>query len=177
MNLKLYYYQLGLATKERYEKYQNKKGKIQELNNQLATLKFKPVELNPFLEKLSTAQIKEGTNLFALLKRSDLSFETLLNFTPIAHLKNIYSSEIIEQVEIQIKYQSYIDKEKSMVVKMKSMENLTIPAKFDYSKIKTLSTESRIKLEKIRPETVGQASRISGVSASDISILLIHMGR
>ena len=170
-------YQLGLATKDRYEKYQNKKGKIQELNNQLATLKFKPVELNPFLEKLSTAQIKEGTNLFALLKRSDLSFETLLNFTPIAHLKNIYSSEIIEQVEIQIKYQSYIDKEKSMVDKMKSMENLTIPAKFDYSKIKTLSTESRIKLEKIRPETVGQASRISGVSASDISILLIHMGR
>lgn len=170
-------YQLGLATKERYDKYQNKKGKILDLTNQLATLKFKPLELNPFLEKLSTAQVKEGTTILALLKRSDLSFETLLNFKPIAHLKEEYSSEIIEQVEIQIKYQSYIDKEKSMVDKMKSMENLTIPAKFDYSKIKTLSTESRIKLEKIRPETVGQASRISGVSASDISILLIHMGR
>jgi tRNA uridine 5-carboxymethylaminomethyl modification enzyme len=80
-------------------------------------------------------------------------------------------------VEIVVKYESYIDKERKMVEKMKAMEDLSIPSNFDYDKIKTLSTESRIKLKNIKPQTIGQASRISGVSASDISILLLFMGR
>lgn len=170
-------FSIGLATPERWEKYQSKKTKIEELKNRLGEWKFKPQEINPFLEKLSSATLREGTNVLALLKRSDLNLEDLLNFEPLKTIKDEYSQEVREQVEIFIKYQSYIDKEKNMVEKMKSMENLSIPSHFDYDKIKTLSTESRIKLKNIQPKTVGQASRISGVSASDISILLIHMGR
>ncbi len=170
-------YELGLATEERWRKFQDKKQQIEELTEKLANLKFKPQELNPFLVSIETSEVKEGTNILALLKRSNVSFEDLLKFDPIKSLRTEYNQEVLEQVEILVKYQSYIDKEKNMVDKMKSMENLTIPSNFDYDKIKTLSTESRIKLKNIRPATVGQASRISGVSASDISILLIHMGR
>ncbi|MFM1914258.1 MAG: hypothetical protein RIR51_2111 [Bacteroidota bacterium] len=170
-------YEIGLATEERWRKFQDKKQQIEELTEKLAILKFKPQELNPFLASIETSEVKEGTNILALLKRSNVSFEDLLKFDPIKSLRTEYNQEVLEQVEILVKYQSYIDKEKNMVDKMKSMENLAIPSNFDYDKIKTLSTESRIKLKNIRPATVGQASRISGVSASDISILLIHMGR
>lgn len=121
--------------------------------------------------------LKEGTPIINLLKRSDVSFEQLLEHSTVSNLKEKYHQEVIEQVEIVVKYESYIAKEKIMVDKMKSMEDLRIPENFDYDKIKTLSTESRIKLKSIRPQTIGQASRISGVSASDISILLLFMGR
>ena len=106
-----------------------------------------------------------------------ICFEQLLTHESGKEIKSRYSQEVIEQVEIVVKYESYIEKERLMVDKMKSMEDLSIPANFDYDKIKTLSTESRIKLKSILPQTIGQASRISGVSASDISILLLFMGR
>lgn len=170
-------YALGLAKKDRLDVYLEKKEKVAKLIQEIKTTKIKPTEINDWLETQGTATIKEGTPIINLLKRSDVSFEQLLEHSTVSNLKEKYHQEVIEQVEIVVKYESYIAKEKIMVDKMKSMEDLRIPENFDYDKIKTLSTESRIKLKSIRPQTIGQASRISGVSASDISILLLFMGR
>jgi tRNA uridine 5-carboxymethylaminomethyl modification enzyme len=137
----------------------------------------KPAEINDWLTEQGTATLKEGAPIVNLLRRSDLSFAQILTHAIGQDIKARFSQEVIEQVEIVVKYESYIEKERLMVGKMKSMENLAIPAQFDYDKIKTLSTESRIKLKSIRPQTIGQASRISGVSAADVSILLLFMGR
>jgi tRNA uridine 5-carboxymethylaminomethyl modification enzyme len=168
---------LGLATEKRMQRFLQKKEKVAKLIHEIKAIKIRPEEINDWLEKNQTSPIREGTPLLNLLRRSDLSFETLLTNENFRPLRNSYSQEEIEQVEIVIKYESYIEKERLMVDKMKTMQGLSIPALFDYDKIKTLSTESRIKLKSIRPETIGQASRISGVSASDVSILLLFMGR
>ena len=168
---------LGLATKERLDTYLNKKDQVAALIETVQTTKVKPTEINDWLQSQGTATLKEGAPLINLLKRSDLSFEQILQHEIGQSIKATYSQEVIEQVEIIVKYESYIEKERLMVNKMKSMEDLAIPASFDYDKIKTLSTESRIKLKSIRPQTIGQASRISGVSAADVSILLLFMGR
>lgn len=168
---------LGLATEKRMQRFLQKKEKVAKLIHEIKAIKIRPEEINDWLEKNQTSPIREGTPLLNLLRRSDLSFETLLTNENFSPLRNSYSQEEIEQVEIVIKYESYIEKERLMVDKMKTMQGLSIPALFDYDKIKTLSTESRIKLKSIRPETIGQASRISGVSASDVSILLLFMGR
>ncbi|MDT8886270.1 tRNA uridine-5-carboxymethylaminomethyl(34) synthesis enzyme MnmG [Aquirufa regiilacus] len=168
---------LGLATQERLDTYLNKKDQVAALIETIQTTKVKPAEMNDWLQSQGTATLKEGAPLINLLKRSDLSFEQILQHEIGQSIKATYSQEVIEQVEIIVKYESYIEKERLMVNKMKSMEDLAIPANFDYDKIKTLSTESRIKLKSIRPQTIGQASRISGVSAADVSILLLFMGR
>jgi tRNA uridine 5-carboxymethylaminomethyl modification enzyme len=168
---------LGLATQERLDTYLNKKDQVAALIETIQSTKVKPAEINDWLQSQGTATLKEGAPLINLLKRSDLSFEQILQHEIGQSIKATYSQEVIEQVEIIVKYESYIEKERLMVNKMKSMEDLAIPANFDYDKIKTLSTESRIKLKSIRPQTIGQASRISGVSAADVSILLLFMGR
>ncbi len=170
-------YQLGLANQYRFDTFQNKKQKVNQLIEELKSTKLKPTEANPWLESIGASTIREGAPLINFLKRSDLTFEHLMQHESIAPIVKKYSAEEVEQVEIIIKYESYIDKERKMVDKMKAMEDLQIPSNFDYDKIKTLSTESRIKLKNIKPQTIGQASRISGVSASDISILLLFMGR
>lgn len=168
---------LGLATQKRMNRFAEKKDKVDKLINEIKTTKIKPDEINDWLEINQTSPIREGTQLINLLRRSDLSFNTLLTNEHFSFVRNSYSQEEIEQAEIIVKYESYIKKERLMVDKMKTMEDLSIPPQFDYDKIKTLSTESRIKLKAIRPQTLGQASRISGVSASDVSILLLFMGR
>jgi tRNA uridine 5-carboxymethylaminomethyl modification enzyme len=170
-------YELGLATQERLDTYLHKKEQVAALIETIQTTKVKPAEINDWLQSQGTATLKEGAPLINLLKRSDLSFEQILQHEIGQPIKATYSQEVLEQVEIIVKYESYIEKERLMVNKMKSMEDLAIPANFDYDKIKTLSTESRIKLKSIRPQTIGQASRISGVSAADVSILLLFMGR
>jgi tRNA uridine 5-carboxymethylaminomethyl modification enzyme len=170
-------YELGLATQERLDTYLHKKEQVAALIETIQTTKVKPAEINDWLQSQGTATLKEGAPLINLLKRSDLSFEQILQHEIGQPIKAAYSQEVLEQVEIIVKYESYIEKERLMVNKMKSMEDLAIPANFDYDKIKTLSTESRIKLKSIRPQTIGQASRISGVSAADVSILLLFMGR
>ncbi len=170
-------YGLGLATQERLDTYLHKKEQVAALIETIQTTKVKPTEINDWLQEQGTATLKEGAPLINLLKRSDLSFEQILQHEIGQRIKEAYSQEVLEQVEIIVKYESYIEKERLMVNKMKSMEDLAIPANFDYDKIKTLSTESRIKLKSIRPQTIGQASRISGVSAADVSILLLFMGR
>ena len=170
-------FKLGLATQKRMDRFVQKKSNVAALMNEIKTIKIRPENINDWLENNQSSPIREGTPLVNLLRRSDLSFEALLTNENFKEIKNGYSNEELEQVEIIVKYESYIEKERLMVDKMKTMEDLTIPASFDYDKIKTLSTESRIKLKAIRPETIGQASRISGVSASDVSILLLFMGR
>ena len=168
---------IGLAKQDRVDRYHEKKLAVANLTAEIKALKINPEEINSWLENQGTSQIREGTPLLNLLKRSDLSFDQLLTHDSAKEIKARYSQEVIEQVEIVVKYESYIEKERLMVNKMNNMEDLGIPVNFDYDKIKTLSTESRIKLKSIRPQTIGQASRISGVSASDISILLLFMGR
>jgi tRNA uridine 5-carboxymethylaminomethyl modification enzyme len=170
-------YALGLATQERLDTYLNKKEQVAALIKTIQSTKVRPAEINDWLESQGTATLKESAPMVNLLRRSDLSFEQLLQHEIGQSIKAEYSQDVIEQVEIIIKYESYIEKERIMVNKMKSMEDLAIPSTFDYDKIKTLSTESRIKLKSIRPQTIGQASRISGVSAADVSILLLFMGR
>jgi tRNA uridine 5-carboxymethylaminomethyl modification enzyme len=170
-------YALGLAKKSRLDIYSQKKEALAQLIQEIKTTKVKPNEINDWLENQGSASIKEGTPVLNLLKRSDIVFEKLLEHPSVSHLKEKYKEDVLEQGEIVVKYESYIAKELVMVNKMKSMEDLSIPSNFDYDKIKTLSTESRIKLKSIKPQTIGQASRISGVSASDISILLLFMGR
>jgi tRNA uridine 5-carboxymethylaminomethyl modification enzyme len=166
-----------LATQERLDTFLTKRQQVAELTQFITQTKVKPAEINDWLVEQGTAALKEGAPIVNLLKRSDLSFEQILQHEIGKEIKAKYSQEVIEQVEIVVKYESYIEKERLMVGKMKSMEDLAIPVQFDYDKIKTLSTESRIKLKAIRPQTIGQASRISGVSAADVSILLLFMGR
>ncbi|RVU24217.1 tRNA uridine-5-carboxymethylaminomethyl(34) synthesis enzyme MnmG [Sandaracinomonas limnophila] len=170
-------FELGLASQERLDTYLQKKQNVENLIQELKSNKLKPTEANPWLESIGVSSIKEGAPLINFIKRSDVGFEHFYKNEMLIPILKKYSTEEIEQAEIIIKYESYIDKERKMVDKMKSMEDLQIPPQFDYDKIKTLSTESRIKLNKLRPQTIGQASRISGVSASDISILLLFMGR
>lgn len=170
-------YQLGLATEQRWNKFQEKKTQVAALTEEIKNTKVKPTEVNDWLEQEGSATLKEGAPIVNLLRRSDLSFDRIATHPSVEPIVRNYSQEVREQVEILVKYESYIEKERLMVDKMKSMEDLTIPANFDYDKIKTLSTESRIKLKSILPQTIGQASRISGVSASDVSILLLFMGR
>jgi tRNA uridine 5-carboxymethylaminomethyl modification enzyme len=170
-------YQLGLATEQRWNKFQEKKAQVAALTEEIKNTKVKPTDVNDWLEQEGSATLKEGAPIVNLLRRSDLSFDRIATHPSVEPIVRNYSQEVREQVEILVKYESYIEKERLMVDKMKSMEDLAIPANFDYDKIKTLSTESRIKLKSILPQTIGQASRISGVSASDVSILLLFMGR
>jgi tRNA uridine 5-carboxymethylaminomethyl modification enzyme len=170
-------YQLGLATEQRWNKFQQKKAQVAALTEEIKNTKVKPAEVNDWLEQEGSATLKEGAPIVNLLRRSDLSFDRIATHPSVEPIVRTYSQEVREQVEILIKYESYIEKERLMVDKMRSMEDLSIPANFDYDRIKTLSTESRIKLKSILPQTIGQASRISGVSASDVSILLLFMGR
>jgi tRNA uridine 5-carboxymethylaminomethyl modification enzyme len=170
-------YQLGLASEQRWNKFQEKKAQVAALTEEIKNTKVKPTDVNDWLEQEGSATLKEGAPIVNLLRRSDLSFDRIATHPSVEPIVRNYSQEVREQVEILVKYESYIEKERLMVDKMKSMEDLAIPANFDYDKIKTLSTESRIKLKSILPQTIGQASRISGVSASDVSILLLFMGR
>ena len=170
-------YQLGLATEQRWNKFQDKKAQVAALTEEIKNTKVKPTEVNDWLEQEGSATLKEGAPIVNLLRRSDLSFDRIATHPSVEPIVRNYSQEVREQVEILVKYESYIEKERLMVDKMRSMEDLSIPTNFDYDKIKTLSTESRIKLKSILPQTIGQASRISGVSASDVSILLLFMGR
>lgn len=171
-------YQLGLASEERYQKVQQKQEMTARLIDALKKMKVAPEEANAGLERQNSALLREKTNLYQLLKRPELNIHGLLDLsTATAELRSQYSDEILEQAEINVKYEDYMERERSQVEKLSRLENLVIHPNFDYSKLTALSIESRQKLTRIRPETLGQASRISGVSPSDISILMVHLGR
>ena len=140
--------------------------------------KFSPDAINAGLESLDTATITEKISAEKLLKRPQLGIKELAILSDeLAEYLTKYSNTVIEQAEIQIKYESYLEKEQLMVEKLANMEDFKIPPTFDYIGITALSNEGRQKLHKIRPETLGQASRISGVSQADLSIVTIYLGR
>ena len=172
-------FNIGLAEKFQIDRLNAKKEQIIKLTEYLTHKKVRPEEINNELEKLETSKIKEGTYLITLLKRSDLNLENVIGInSEIKEFVNSNFSEIEkEQTEINIKYESYILKEQLNVEKQLRLETLEIPNNFEYDNLKAISIEARQKLKKIKPNTIGQASRISGVSPSDISILIVYIGR
>ena len=171
-------YELGLASKKRLELLNAKIANTTSLQNYLKTEKIIPNQVNKYLKKQNTAKISEKTSLKKLLKRPQICITDLSKLSE--HIKvqlSSFSREVKEQTEITIKYESYIQKEEQQSKKQLSMENLRLKPELDYKKINSLSSEGREKLTKFRPSTLGQASRISGVSPADISILMVYLGR
>ena len=172
-------YNIGLATKERMNRVIEKQEKTDLFVKYLKEASVKPEIINPILEENNTAKITQSMKLFKIAARPQLDFNDIrkIGFVEEFIIKNSVDNEIIEQTEIHVKYAGYIEKEKNQADKLNRLENVTIPSKFDYSKVKSLSIEARQKLTKIQPTTISQASRISGVSPSDVSVLLVYMGR
>ncbi|PQL92905.1 tRNA uridine-5-carboxymethylaminomethyl(34) synthesis enzyme MnmG [Apibacter sp. wkB309] len=172
-------YTLGLAS---FERMQNLEKKIKQTNNCIDFIKSKSItkeETNPILLQKNSTPISQTVKADSILVRPNIYLKDLENISSINdYIKsNHFSNEVLEQVEIKIKYKGYIDKELENVEKLNRLENIKIPSNFDYSKLNSISTEAKQKLMKFKPETIGQASRISGVSPSDINVLLIYMGR
>jgi len=170
-------YNLGLVSSEMFSKVQKKKDLISKYFEEFKKLMISPDKINPILEKAGGAQVQEKESLYQLLKRPELKlkdFELIVDHSIFK--KNIDSAikkEVQEQVEIEIKYEGYFRRQNEQVLKFKKMEKRQIPKDFDYDKIKSLSSESREKLQRIQPRSIGQASRIAGVSPADISVLLV----
>ena len=167
-------YAIGLASKERYDAVVKKYANVTSLVDYLSTHNAKPAQINPLLESKGSSPIVESKKLSDIATRPEVKVEDLLGFVPRG---TNYSKEELESADISIKYKSYIEREKQMADKIKHLENLIIPRGFDFSKVTSLSIECRQKLERYKPETIAQASRISGVSPSDISVLLLYFGR
>lgn len=167
-------YKIGLASEERMTSLEKKRRDIASLHSMLRQTSVEPESINAVLENYETATINQKVKLDKLLLRPQLSISDFI--TTLPSLKD-FDEEIREEVEILVKYESYIEKEKETADKLKKLENYKLTPDFDYSSLKALSAESREKLNKIKPENIGQASRISGVSPSDISVLLVHLGR
>lgn len=172
-------FELGLASEERMNRVEAKKEKTELLINFIKNLSVTKEEINPILTSKNLTQINQSMKLYKIAARPQLVFNDLLSIEKLNNF--IYSNnidpEIIEQVEIHLKYSGYIEKEKSNADKLNRLENVPIPSNFDYTKVKSLSYEAREKLTKIKPTSISQASRISGVSPSDVSVLLVYMGR
>ena len=173
IRLREYGYQVGLIDEKRYHKFKEKLQNIETLKQQLREIKITPTtEINKKLENIGSMPLKDGITIYDLLRRTEITFEKL-NQENIFTIN--YSQEVLEQVEIQIKYEGYIQKIEREASKMLKNESKQIPEDIDYSKIKNLASEARQKLATIRPTSIGQAMRISGVNPSDISILMIYL--
>ena len=175
-------YRLGLATRERYELMVSKREQIERIIEFAKEFSVKAAIINPMLEQAGLPALKQGTKLYELILRPQLTINLLATMIqPLAELLDSLEperrEEIIEAAEILIKYQGYIERERIIADKIQRLENLKIKDRFNYSEINALSTEARQKLERINPETVAQASRIPGISPSDINILLLLLGR
>ena len=175
-------YRLGLATRERYDLMVSKREQIERIIEFAKEFSVKAAIINPMLEQAGLPALKQGTKLYELILRPQLTINLLATMIqPLAELLDSLEAErreeIIEAAEILIKYQGYIERERIIADKIQRLENLKIKDRFNYSEINALSTEARQKLERINPETVAQASRIPGISPSDINILLLLLGR
>lgn len=172
---------IGLAGDDRVKRVEQKLGAKNRLLAHFASYAVEPAQINDLLTSKSSSVITQKTKATALLSRPQIELPDLLSLfpdlaLPVADEPDI-AMEAMEQAEIQIKYSGYLEKERDLADKMSRLDHVPLPINFDYSKLSSLSMEARLKLEKIRPETLGQASRISGVNPSDISILLIHVNR
>jgi tRNA uridine 5-carboxymethylaminomethyl modification enzyme len=171
-------YKLGLAKEVRMRRVEEKTKQVTEIKNVLNTESIEPETINAFLTEIDSATITEKQKASKLLLRPNISLQQILSNNELLNEKiNIFDTECLEQAEIQIKYERYIEKEKEIVERMATLENKLIPTNFDYDKIAAISIEARQKFKKIRPLTLGQASRISGVNPSDVQILMVFMGR
>ncbi|MFT4204560.1 MAG: tRNA uridine-5-carboxymethylaminomethyl(34) synthesis enzyme MnmG [Chitinophagaceae bacterium] len=171
-------YKIGLATEERMKKVERKKEAVHIIVDALRNTSIQPNEINSYLAEVDSAPLTEKQKASKILLRPDVALKPIIaSVSSLQETTTAYSDEDIEQAEIQIKYERYIEKEEELVERMSQMENLRIPDNFDYSKISALRKESMLKLSQIRPQTLGQASRISGVNPSDIQILMVYMGR
>jgi tRNA uridine 5-carboxymethylaminomethyl modification enzyme len=171
-------YKLGLAKEERMRRVEEKTKQVTEIKKVLNTESIEPETINAFLNDIDSATITEKQKASKLLLRPNIRLQQILSNNELLNEKiNIFDTECLEQAEIQIKYECYIEKEKEIVERMATLENKLIPTNFDYDKIAAISIEARQKFKKIRPLTLGQASRISGVNPSDVQILMVFMGR
>ena len=172
-------HETGIVDQQAMERVKRKEDETQSMVNYLRTTSFDHEQLNPILEQNNSALVKQNDKLFKILARPQINLMSLRSLPEIhAYLeKKDLSEEVLEQVEIRVKYQGYIDKEQENADKLNRLENVKIPKDYNFSNIPSLSYEAREKLKSIQPATVSQASRISGVSPSDISVLLVHMGR
>ncbi|HEX7457203.1 MAG TPA: tRNA uridine-5-carboxymethylaminomethyl(34) synthesis enzyme MnmG, partial [Ginsengibacter sp.] len=171
-------FRLGLASQERMDKVIKKKAEIAQLVKALQEVKLEPDEINTYLTGLSSSLLVHKIKASQLLVRPEISLHGIIsNSALLKYLTSSFSAEAMEQAEIEVKYEVYLEKEEEMVKKMSTLENQVIPSNFNYDKIVSLSNESRQKFNKIKPQTLGQASRISGVNPSDVQILMVYMGR
>lgn len=169
-------HEIGLASDDRLQRTLAKKEAVTAIVDHLKNTKVKPDAVNESLSSLNTAAIKETVAIYSLLKRPEIGINELVNMAdPLKELLVKYHRDEIQQAEIQIKYETYIDKEEKLADKMKNLESFRIPSEFDFDKIMALSAEAREKFKKVKPETIGQASRISGVSPADISIIMVYL--
>ena len=166
-------YHLGLASEHRYHLLQEKVSQVHELDDLIDSVKLKPDVVNDFLSSIGSSPLSESKHLSDLISRPEVSLGDLLQFVP----RGTFSEEVSTSVEISRKYAGYIEREKLQAEKNNRLEYIRIPADFDFDKIQGLTIECRQKLAKYKPETIAQASRISGVSPADISVLLVYFGR
>lgn len=172
-------YEIGLASRERMDRVIEKQQKTDLFIEHLKKTSIVPEDVNPILESKDSAPVRQSMKMFKIAARPQLDFSDVKKFPGILDFmeENGIDEEIAEQAEIHVKYSGYIEKEKNSADKLQRLENISIPLNFDYQKVKSISFEAREKLTKIQPATISQASRISGVSPSDVSVLLVYMGR
>jgi tRNA uridine 5-carboxymethylaminomethyl modification enzyme len=172
-------YNIGLASKERLVRMEQKEKESDSFVQFFKDTSFSPKDVNPILERLDSSLVKQPDKMFKVFSRPKVTMDHMKELEQVSTYinENKLNREVLEQTEIQVKYAGYIAKEKNNADKLQRLENIKIPDNFDYSKLKSLSFEAREKLKAIKPVSISQASRISGVSPSDISVLLVYMGR
>jgi tRNA uridine 5-carboxymethylaminomethyl modification enzyme len=171
-------YELGLAGAERMQKMEAKREHVESIKQHLFQTNLEPQETNAYLESVYSSPLVLKQKAAQVLTRPGVDLLPMMNNIPsLNSALGEYDQESLEQSAIQIKYATYIEKERELVEKMSQLENRIIPDNFDYQKLTSLSAEARQKFIKIRPKTIGQASRISGVNPSDVQILMVYMGR
>ncbi|MGS2762675.1 tRNA uridine-5-carboxymethylaminomethyl(34) synthesis enzyme MnmG [Sinomicrobium sp. M5D2P9] len=170
---------IGLASEERLRRMENKKESADAFIHFFRETSVEPAEMNPVLEEKGSSLMKQSDKMYKVFSRPNITMEDMLQVGDVKKYveENKLDKEVMEQTEIQVKYSGYIEKEKNNADKLNRLEDIAIPSNFDYDKLKSLSFEAREKLKGIRPATLSQASRISGVSPSDISVMLVYMGR
>ena len=169
---------LGLASNERLHALNEKKSALNTILKEFTSTKVGPEEINDSLARINSSPIREKNSIFTLLKRPEIGINEVRELHPsLSSLISKFSTEVAEQAEIIVKYEPYIDREQKMDNKIESLDLYRIQSDFDYDRVKALSSEAREKLKKQRPATIGQMSRISGVSPSDVSIMTVYLGK
>lgn len=169
---------IGLASEDRMTRVAQKEREVEEIRKKIMELSATPDTLNGYLQAKNSPPLTQKQKLHQILLRPGIGLVDMMRHLPaVSEALQGYSGESLEQAEVQVKYEVYIEKEKELVQRMGELENLEIPPQFDYQKVQAISAEAREKLQKAKPRTLGQASRMSGINPSDVQILMIYMGR